>query len=211
MYPALVPLTRTPRLSVVDWTDAPRRFKWTRPFRRKTKSGFCACASTFQLASTKFNGCSGVARFWTMASSFTRFLDHTQRRTTVGRTYLDEWSARRRNLYLTTHNNHNKQTSMPPVGFEPTSERPQTYALDRAATGTGNLNFVVCWKYFFFFLFKIFILPPLRLCRAGQLRHLPRSHQLRPWIPVTYIGSVSPFCKHKDHHIRALNTRGVAL
>jgi len=22
----------------------PRRFKWTRPFRRKTKSGFCACA-----------------------------------------------------------------------------------------------------------------------------------------------------------------------
>jgi len=29
---------------------------------------------------------------------------------------------------------------MPPVGFEPTisaSERPQTYALDREATGTG--------------------------------------------------------------------------
>ena len=31
---------------------------------------------------------------------------------------------------------------MPPVGFEPTvsaGERPQTYALDRAATGTGKL------------------------------------------------------------------------
>ena len=30
---------------------------------------------------------------------------------------------------------------MPPVGFEPTvpaNERPQTHALDRAATGTGN-------------------------------------------------------------------------
>ena len=26
----------------------PRRFKWTRPFRRKTKSGFCACGITFQ-------------------------------------------------------------------------------------------------------------------------------------------------------------------
>ena len=38
-----------------------------------------------------------------MASSFTRFLDHTQRRTTLGRTPLDEWSARRRDLYLTTH------------------------------------------------------------------------------------------------------------
>jgi len=40
---------------------------------------------------------------WAIASSFTRFLDHTQRRTTVGRTSLDEWSARRRDLYLTTH------------------------------------------------------------------------------------------------------------
>jgi hypothetical protein len=37
-----------------------------------------------------------------MASSFTRFLDHTQRRTTVGRTPLDKWSARRRDLYRTT-------------------------------------------------------------------------------------------------------------
>ena len=32
---------------------------------------------------------------------------------------------------------------MPPVGFEPTisaGERPQTYALDRAATGTGDIK-----------------------------------------------------------------------
>ena len=68
------------------------------------------------------------------------FLDHTRRRTTIGRTPLDEWSARRRDLYLTTHNTHNRQTPMPPVGFEPTisaGERPQTYALDRATTGTG--------------------------------------------------------------------------
>ena len=40
------------------------------------------------------------------ASSFLRFLDHTQRRITVGRTSLDKWSARRRDLYLTTHNTH---------------------------------------------------------------------------------------------------------
>ena len=31
--------------SRLNWR--PRRFKWTRPFRRKTKSGFCACAITF--------------------------------------------------------------------------------------------------------------------------------------------------------------------
>jgi len=73
-------------------------------------------------------------------SSFTKFLDHTQRRTTVGRPPLDEWLARRRDLYLTTHNTHNRQTSITPVGFETTisaGERSQSYALDRAATGIG--------------------------------------------------------------------------
>jgi len=77
-----------------------------------------------------------------MASSLLRFLDHTQRRTKVGRTPLDERSVRRRDLYLPTHNTRNSQISMPPVGFEPTisaGERPQTYALDRAVTGTGIL------------------------------------------------------------------------
>jgi len=43
-----------------------------------------------------------------------------QWRTTVSRTSLDEWSARHRDLYLTTHNTHNRRRSMPPVGFEPT-------------------------------------------------------------------------------------------
>jgi len=51
---------------------------------------------------------------WVRASSFTRFLDHTQRCSTVGRTPLDELSARRRDLYLTTHDTHNRQTSMHP-------------------------------------------------------------------------------------------------
>ena len=45
---------------------------------------------------------------WARASSFTRFLDHTQRRTTVGRIPLDGWSARRRDLYLTTHNTYDR-------------------------------------------------------------------------------------------------------
>jgi len=80
--------------------------------------------------------------------SFTRFLDHTQRRTEVGRTCLDEWSARRRDLYLTKHNTHNRQISMQPVGFEPTvsaGERPQTYALDGAATGTSTFMIIPRW------------------------------------------------------------------
>jgi len=36
--------------SRMNWR--PRQFKWTRPFRRKTKSGFCACAITFETQST---------------------------------------------------------------------------------------------------------------------------------------------------------------
>ena len=42
---------------------------------------------------------------------------------------------------------------MPPVGFEPTisaGERPQTYALDRAATGTGN--FKKQWNNKFYYM-----------------------------------------------------------
>jgi hypothetical protein len=44
---------------------------------------------------------------------FTGFLDLTQRRITVGVTPLDKWSARRRDLYMPTHNTHKRQTSIP--------------------------------------------------------------------------------------------------
>jgi hypothetical protein len=59
---------------------------------------------------------------WARASSFTRFLDHTQRRIIVGRAPLDLRLVRSRGLYLTIHK-YNRQTSMPPVGFEPRSEQ----------------------------------------------------------------------------------------
>ena len=49
-------------------------------------------------------------------------IHEVSRRTTVGRTPLDVWSARRRDLYLTTHNTHNRQTSMPRWDSNP---RPQ--------------------------------------------------------------------------------------
>jgi hypothetical protein len=78
------------------------------------------------------------------ASSFTRFLDRIQR-------LLEEGSASRRDLYMTTQNTHNKQTSIPPVRFEHTisaGERPQTYALDRVATGTGILMSVMTINHY---------------------------------------------------------------
>ena len=63
------------------------------------------------------------------------------RHITVGRTPLDEESARIRDLYLTTHKIHKRQTSIPPAGFEPKlpgSVLPQTHALNCAATGIGR-------------------------------------------------------------------------
>ena len=56
---------------------------------------------------------------------------------TVGMTPLDEWSVRRRDLYLTTHNTH-RDRNPSPARFEPTvsaSKRPHTQAFDSAATG----------------------------------------------------------------------------
>jgi hypothetical protein len=70
---------------------------------------------------------------------FTTLHDHTDKHTTLGRTPLDEGPARRRDLYLTTHNTQETDIHAP-VGFEPTilvSERPKTHALDRTATATG--------------------------------------------------------------------------
>ena len=110
-----------------------------------------------------------------MASSFLRFLDHTQWCTTVGRTPPDEWSARRRDLYLKTHNTHNRQTSMAAVAFELTisaGKWPQTYALDRTATGIGLLH----------------IVP--RLILNGAISSHP------PYVPMAHTQTTLPFYQH---------------
>jgi hypothetical protein len=67
----------------------------------------------------------------------------TLRQTTADRIILDEFSARRRDLYLTALN---RQTSTTPAGFEPaipTNEWPQTHVLDRAATWIGTFLLAV--------------------------------------------------------------------
>ena len=49
---------------------------------------------------------------------------------------------------------------MPPVGFEHTisaGERPQTYTLDRAATGTGSDN--VYHFYSLIYLLAVYVTP----------------------------------------------------
>jgi hypothetical protein len=84
-----------------------------------------------------------TATIWPGHSHFSRLHDHTQthhtRYDSSGRDQPDAGTST-----LTTHNIHKRQTSMPPAVFEPAtpvSERPQTHAVDRAATGLG------CRKY----------------------------------------------------------------
>jgi hypothetical protein len=52
VYPALIPLMRTSRLPVVDWTDAPADLNGLVRFAERAKSGFCTCTITFQTQST---------------------------------------------------------------------------------------------------------------------------------------------------------------
>jgi len=73
-----------------------------------------------------------------MASPFLRFLDHTPWCITVSRIPLDEWSVCHRDLYLTTHNNHNRQTSMPPSGN-------RTHELRRCAAADLCLRLCSHW------------------------------------------------------------------
>jgi len=71
----------------------------------------------------------------TVGVEVTAVLDHTLRHTyTLDRTPLKEGSARRGNPYLTTHNAHKKQTSLPRRDSNP---RPQNHALDCATTRIG--------------------------------------------------------------------------
>ena len=106
----------------------------------------------------------------------------TLRHITLGRTPSNEWSTHRRDLYLTTHN---RQTSMPPVEFKPaipSTERLQTYALNRAAIGVVHykLSPIFIKSYFIFIriilnimvTYKFYILDVLRApcCQSVQIK-----------------------------------------
>jgi hypothetical protein len=110
----------------------------------------------------------------------------TLRHTTLSRTSLDKWSARRRDLYLTTYNTHNRQTSMPPAVCEPTipaSERPQTYALDGASTGIDRGTLITITIQLLRPLSVFFQWCPIKVCTTLNSLH--------------FLCTLSPHTKHK--------------
>jgi hypothetical protein len=98
-----------------------------------------------------------------MASSFLRFLDHTQQRTTVGRTHLDEWSAHRKDLYLTTQ--HSQQTNIYAPGGN------QTHDLSRRAAADLRHQFL-----------KLYLLKP-----TGHVMHHQFNIQQLYALPTLFI------------------------
>jgi hypothetical protein len=110
----------------------------------------------------------GPARY----RGFTIILRHT----TLGRTPLDGWSARRRDLYLTTHNTHKRQICVPRVGFESrilANERRKSHTLDRPATGIGDNAKYPCHMfstYNYLYIIMLFIIILGLFCISIQLR-----------------------------------------
>ena len=78
----------------------------------------------------------------TQAASLLKFLDHTIRRThPVGILWTSDQLVAEGATY-TTYNKHVGRTSVLVAGFEPAIpeiERQHTYALDRTATGIGEV------------------------------------------------------------------------
>ena len=79
--------------SQLNWR--PRRFKWTHPFRRKTKSGFCTCAITFQKQSTT----PAPAQLWNPRATANRCKDF-------------HWTKKRKQEWRRKHSNGLREISV---------------------------------------------------------------------------------------------------
>jgi hypothetical protein len=76
----------------------------------------------------------------------------TLRHITLGGAPLDEWSARRRDFYLTTHNTHKGRDVYDPSGIRTHSPSKRTAAKPRLSVrnyNTAKLQLSTLWKYIY--------------------------------------------------------------
>ena len=116
-----------------------------------------------------------------MASSFLKFLDHTQRRITVGRTPLDEWSIRHRDLSLTTLTTNSRA----PGGFR-THDLSRRAAADLRLRPRGHWDRLVIFVRFFFHVYQRRTLISIKRtaglnCCSAIRYHLYIFHKLVSW------------------------------
>jgi hypothetical protein len=76
----------------------------------------CVCLCLFSYVFVCLLACllafGATAPQWSRVPSYTMYLDHAKWRTTAGKTSLDEWSDRRRDLCLTSHNSNKRQVCL---------------------------------------------------------------------------------------------------
>ena len=111
------------------------------------------------------------------------------------------------------HSTHNRQTSMPPAEFEPAisaSEWPQTYALDRAVAGIGDLQFTgrkylvpsrcctaghgACWYY---------VIPFIYFTRDCKWAYWTKLHT--EFTKAFYNSKIFIYCRRRSTALPALN------
>ena len=111
---------------------------------------------------------------WTKASSLSRIHDH--RHATVGRTPLDGWSSRRRDLYLTTPDTHDRY-QCPRRDSNP---QPQQASGRRHTPQTARQPELAIFRIVFKIQRAPFSYCPLSL--PTSLLHINASHSCFPYI-----------------------------
>jgi hypothetical protein len=129
---------------------------------------------------------------WARFASLLRLHDHTQLYTSYSVGFLLMSDQLGRDLQLTTHGIHNRQTSVSLAVFEPEIpeiKRPQTHALNRVATGFGSqlcvcvcvcIYIIQCYdcccgrslylleKLYIFLISNFFLVPNVVVCLLGE-------------------------------------------
>jgi hypothetical protein len=107
------------------------------------------------------------------------FLENTWRRATIGRTPLDEWSVRRRDLYLTTHNTHNRnpcpRRDSSSQSQQASGRRPTSYTIRPLGPASLELWYIIytficsvrAWYFSFYFIHNAYS----GLCKIHTIYH----------------------------------------
>jgi hypothetical protein len=125
-----------------------------------------------------------------LASSFLRFRNYTQWHNRVGRTPLDEWSARRRDLYL-SNTQHSQQTNIHALGGIRILSPSRRAAADPRLRPHGQWDrqcFPLWHKMFSLILIDVFMLLTLKHDVTVAIIPTDILFRISLWhVPILYI------------------------
>jgi hypothetical protein len=123
------------------------------------------------------------------------------RHTTVGRTPLDERPARRRDLYLTSHTTHKRQTSIPPDGIR-THDPSKRAAEDPRRRPNGHWDRHI-YIYIYIYMRKEHWVFGIDICSTRGLNAIYKpSHPFLDWCYMYHFGNTTHYFLHILQSIR---------